>query len=131
MREYPRAPKRSVLGRGLGRGRRRRRGGLARARRRAGLRLRLFPALRDVLHRLVDEQAVAVALAVRRRQLPRAGHDDLVGELVGRDDLAVDVDLDALLVAVLPVLLFLGQVLGLVLAQLARDLDDPDAALAR
>src|ERR1043166_5173306 len=61
-----------------------RRGPGGRRRTRLGLDSGRFPALGDVLHLLVDEQAVGVALAVRRRQLPRAGDLDLVADLVGR-----------------------------------------------
>src|SRR6185436_12386016 len=51
---------------------------------RFGLDHRRLPGLGDVLHLLVDQQTIGVALAVRRRQLPGAGDLDLIADLVGR-----------------------------------------------
>src|ERR1051325_1165560 len=89
---------------------------------------RRFPVRGDILHPLVDQESVGVALAVRRRQPPRAGDLDLIADLVWRAGRLLRV-LGVAAIRRRVAQLVLGQPLELDLVVRPRHLDDPQALL--
>src|ERR1044071_5809724 len=87
-----------------------------------------LPVRGEVLHPLVDQQSVGVALAVRRRQPPRAGDLDLIADLVRRTRRLLRV-LGVAAIGRRIAQLVLGQPLELDLVVRPWDLDDPQALL--
>src|SRR5262249_35140681 len=97
---------------------------------RLGLDHRRLPALGDVLHVLVDQEAVGVALAMRRHQLPGPRDLDLIAALVGRAARLLGVLVIGLVRRRVADLLA-RQPLELDLVIGPRNLDDPQALLRR